>query len=183
MHQREYKILEKGFANGLSKYQISNIFKNQDQIGMNPLELIDSYVNQGGVVNSSIKANFYNDCSAVPDPTELNSREKNLLILDDCLLEKQSKAESYYTRGRHNNCDTFYISQNYFRLPRQTRMLISSCCSHKTRKIWCIFMLIIVQILTSKNLKNFVKVFGVNNMILLQSILQVINTMANTEKI
>jgi hypothetical protein len=36
------------------------------------------------------------------------------------LLEKQNKAEAYYTRGRHNNCDTFYISQNYFRLPRQT---------------------------------------------------------------
>ena len=35
-------------------------------------------------------------------------------------MEKQNKAEAYYTRGRHNNCDTFYISQNYFRLPRHT---------------------------------------------------------------
>ena len=49
------------------------------------------------------------------DPTR-----KNLLILDDCFLGQQSKAEAYYTRGRHNNCDTIYISQNYFRLPRQT---------------------------------------------------------------
>ena len=46
--------------------------------------------------------------------------EKNLLILDDCFLGAQNKAEAYYTRGRHNNCDTFYISQNYFRLSRQT---------------------------------------------------------------
>ena len=30
------------------------------------------------------------------------------------------KAEAYYTRGRHNNCDSFYISQNYFLLPRKT---------------------------------------------------------------
>ena len=42
------------------------------------------------------------------------------MILDDCFLGKQNKAESYYTRGRHNNCDTLYITQNYFRLPRQT---------------------------------------------------------------
>ena len=46
---------------------------------------------------------------------------KNLLILDDCLLEKkQNKAEAYYTRGRHNNCDTIYIAQNYILLPKNT---------------------------------------------------------------
>ena len=36
------------------------------------------------------------------------------------LQGKQNKAEAYYTRGRHNNCDTIYIAQNYFRLPRHT---------------------------------------------------------------
>ena len=50
----------------------------------------------------------------------MNADEKNLLILDDCFLGPQSKAEAYDTRRRHNNCDSFYISQNYFRLPRQT---------------------------------------------------------------
>ena len=43
-----------------------------------------------------------------------------MLILEDCSLGPQNKAEAYYTSGRHNNCDTFDISQNYFRLPRQT---------------------------------------------------------------
>ena len=56
----------------------------------------------------------------IPDPTELSVDEKNLLILDDCFLGPQNKAEAYYTRGRQNNCDTFYISQSYFRLPRHT---------------------------------------------------------------
>ena len=36
------------------------------------------------------------------------------------MLERQNKCESYYTRGRHSNVDCFYLSQNYFRLPRQT---------------------------------------------------------------
>ena len=54
------------------------------------------------------------------DPSEWDVVEKNSLILDGCFLGPQNKAETYYTRGRHNNCDSFYIWQNYFRLPRQT---------------------------------------------------------------
>ena len=123
LHQREYKILKRGLESGLSKKQITNIFDNQDEISktMDPEKLIQVYIDQDGTPKGNIKANFYGHCfSQIPDPTELNEHEKNLLILDDCLLEKQTKAEAYYTRGRHNNCDTFYISQNYFRLPRQT---------------------------------------------------------------
>ena len=44
--------------------------------------------------------------------------QKNLLLLTDCFLGKPNIPEAYYTRGRHNNCDTIYIAQNYFRLPR-----------------------------------------------------------------
>ena len=51
---------------------------------------------------------------------KLNPGTKNLLVLDDCFLGKQNKSEAYYTRGRQNNCDTIFLSQNYFRLPRQT---------------------------------------------------------------
>ena len=119
LHQREYKIIRKGFENGLSKQQLTNLFQNKNEI-KDPLKLIDDYIQQGGIASGSIKANFFDDCTKIPDPSELNVNDKNILILDDCLLEKQNKAESYYTRGRHNNCDTFYISQNYFRLPRQT---------------------------------------------------------------
>ena len=56
----------------------------------------------------------------MPDPRELNSEDKNLMIFDDLLLERQNKCESYYIRGRHSNVNCFYLSQNYFKLPRQT---------------------------------------------------------------
>ena len=56
----------------------------------------------------------------IPDPSELDPQTKNLLVLDDCFLGRQNKAESYYTRGRHNNCDTIFLSQNYFRLNRSS---------------------------------------------------------------
>ena len=120
LHQQEYQILKKGFEISLTKQQINNIFRNQkefDKVKMNPLDVIDQYT---GAKKGDIKAEFYGDCGMIPDPAELNSNEKNLLILDDCFLGPQSKAEAYYTRGRQNNCQTIYISQSYFRLPRHS---------------------------------------------------------------
>ena len=69
---------------------------------------------------SNIKCQFYESDSDVADPKELNTDEKNLMVFDDLLLEKQNKCEAYYTRGRHSGVDCFYLAQNYFKLPRQT---------------------------------------------------------------
>ena len=119
LHQREYTILKKGLDNNLSKEQIANIFRNQDDIN-SPVELIQEYIDSGGETKGGIVGTFYNDCKLIPDPSELNSEDKNLMVFDDCLLEKENKANLYYTRGRHSNVDTFLLSQSYFRLDRQT---------------------------------------------------------------
>ena len=116
LHQHEYKVLRKGFEGCLSKQQISNVFNSQEVLD-SPLIPIENY---SDVRNGKIRAHFYDDCQNIPDPSALDPTQKNLLLLDDCFLGKQNKAEAYYTRGRHNNCDTIYIAQNYFRLPRQT---------------------------------------------------------------
>ena len=120
LHQKEYQILKRGFESGLNKTQVSNIFLNQEvftKINLSPLDAIDDY---DGKRDNTVKVEFFSDCTQIPDPATLNVDDKNLLILDDCYLGRQNKIEAYYSRGRHNNCDTFYISQNYFRLPRQT---------------------------------------------------------------
>ena len=69
---------------------------------------------------SDVECKFYKTAEDVPDPRELSSVEKNLMVFDDLLLEKQNTCESYYVRGRHRNVDCFYLAQNYFKLPRQT---------------------------------------------------------------
>ncbi len=119
LHQREYVILKKGLEAELSKDQVANLFHNQKDIS-SPTELIDDYIKDGGVRKGGIHAEFYDNCTLIPDPSSLNEQVKNLMIFDDCILENQNKAQSYYTRGRHSNCDCFYISQNYFKLDRQT---------------------------------------------------------------
>ena len=120
LHQSEYQIIKTGFEHGLSKEQIANVFRNQEQLleaGISPFRAIAEYT---GPKDSNITPNFFTNCKLIPDPSELDPEKKNLLILDDCYLGKQNKAEAYYSRGRHNNCDTIFLSQNYFRLPRQT---------------------------------------------------------------
>ena len=68
----------------------------------------------------NIRSQFLTDVERIPDPSQQDPNRKNLLVLDDIMLGPQNSAESYYCRGRHNAVDVIYISQSYFRLPRQT---------------------------------------------------------------
>jgi hypothetical protein len=119
LHQTEYIILKKGLESGLSKEQVGNLFHNQHSI-KSPVELIENYLLNGGTPKGGITAEFYDDCKLIPDPSSLNEEDKNLMIFDDCILEKQNKCQKYFTRGRHSNCNCWYISQNYFTLDRRT---------------------------------------------------------------
>ena len=119
LHQPEYRIIKAAFEKKLSKDQIRVIFERQDEINASggPEKVIADY---DDICKGKIKAQFFSKSSDVPDPADLNPSEKNLIILDDIMTGPQSKAEDYYTRGRHNNVTVFYIAQSYFRLPRQT---------------------------------------------------------------
>ena len=70
--------------------------------------------------NSQIQVHCFDNYEYVPDPKEIDPNMKTLIVFDDIMLEKQNKVENYYTRGRHNNVDCFYISQNYIKLPKNT---------------------------------------------------------------
>ena len=120
LHQPEYKIMNAAFTKKLSKNQIKGIFEHQNEAMEEggPENVIENV--RENMCKGNINAEFYTDVSQIPDPTEHDPTQKNLLILDDIMLGPQNKAEAYYTRGRHNNFDVFYITQSYFRLPRQT---------------------------------------------------------------
>ena len=109
LHQHEYQIIQAGFEHGLGKEQIANVFQNQIPLleaGISPLKAIQEYT---GPKENNVNASFFTDCELIPDPSELDPNAKNLLILDYCFLGRQNKAEAYYTRGRHNNCDTIFL--------------------------------------------------------------------------
>ena len=70
LHQQEYKILRKGLEGGLSKQQISNVFNSREML-QSPLIAIEKY---SGVRNGEIRADFYDDCQNIPDPSALHKR-------------------------------------------------------------------------------------------------------------
>ena len=51
----------------------------------------------------------------------LNEHENSSAVFDDMLLSKQeSNINLFFTRGRHNNINVYYVSQSYFHLPKST---------------------------------------------------------------
>ena len=58
----------------------------------------------------------------ISDETQpLNEYENSTGVFDDMLLSKQeSNIALFFTRGRHNKIEIYYISQSYFHLPKNT---------------------------------------------------------------
>ena len=118
----EYRILKKAFEENLPKEYILRLFNMRDEIQNSqiPPPIVVQEWAKSIMNKSNIKCNFFETASNVPYPRDLNSEDKNLILFDDLLLETQNKCECYYIGGRHSNVDCFYLSQNYFKLPRQT---------------------------------------------------------------
>ena len=121
LFQPEYHILKKAFEEKLPKEVIIRLFENPNEItnlGIFPILIVEEMAKDIRD-KSDVVCNFYQSAEDVPDPRDLSSEKKNLMVFDDLLLEKNT-CESYYVRGRHSNVDCFYLPQNYFKLPRQT---------------------------------------------------------------
>lgn len=69
------------------------------------------------LLNSGIGYFPYNDNESVIDPTE--AAPNSIMVFDDITCEKHDNIRGYFTRGRHNNVDSFYLGQSYSRIPKQ----------------------------------------------------------------
>jgi hypothetical protein len=55
------------------------------------------------------------DSNSLPLPDQLDKTKKNLIIFDDCVSSRnQILQKEYFTRGRHNSCTVFYLTQRYY---------------------------------------------------------------------
>ena len=110
LFQPEYQLLKKAFEENLPKESILKLFNMRDEI--QDSQIPPSIVLQEWAKTikneSNVKCNSFETASDVPDPRDLKTEDKNLLIFDDLLLEKQNKCERYYIHRRHSNVDCFY---------------------------------------------------------------------------
>ena len=122
LFQPEYRVMKKAFELELPKKDIFKVLENSDKVINSDVD-VNTLLEHWAKANkndSPINAKFFESGDDVCDPKDLDPNDKNLMVFDDLLLEKQNACERYYVRGRHSNVDCFYLSQNYFKLPRQT---------------------------------------------------------------
>ena len=46
--------------------------------------------------------------------------EDCIIVFDDMFDSNQKLIDPFFTRGRHRNCDVYYLSQSYFDLPKRS---------------------------------------------------------------
>ena len=64
-----------------------------------------------------------NDIEDIVSIDDLDDTQQNLIIIDDFVTEKNQKCiADLFVRGRHKNASVIYISQSYFRTPRDIRL-------------------------------------------------------------
>ena len=91
-------IPKKAFEEKLPKELFIRLFENQNEItvlGISTISVVEKMANEIRD-KSDTEYNLYQSAEDVPDPRELNSQKKNLLVFGDLLLEKQNTRESYY---------------------------------------------------------------------------------------
>jgi len=95
LFQPEYRILKKAFAEQLHKKSILRLFDNQNeimQLNLSPVILLEE-MSKHQKYKSNIQCKFLENASDVPDPRSLSPEKKNLMVLDDLLLESRKSAK------------------------------------------------------------------------------------------
>ena len=65
--------------------------------------------------------NQYPNCKTSNEIKPINKYKGSVVIFDDMLGAKNSsQIDEFFTRGRHEYLDVYYISQSYFALPRES---------------------------------------------------------------
>lgn len=59
----------------------------------------------------------FDDNSNVISPKD--AKPNSIMIFDDIACEKHNNIREYFTMGRHNKIDVFYLGQTYSRIPKQ----------------------------------------------------------------
>ena len=70
---------------------------------------------------------FHSSNEEIKPISEMEDRNQKVVIFDDYVCEKnQGDIINYFIQGRHKNCCVIYLSQSYYKTPKD----ITLNCSH-----------------------------------------------------
>ena len=88
LFQPEYYILKKAYEEKLPKEVIKRLIKNQNEItdlGISPITIVEEMAKEIRD-KSDVECNFYQSSEDVPDPRDLSSEKKNLIVFDGVII-------------------------------------------------------------------------------------------------
>ena len=85
------------------------------------LKVLEKIDNQRPIHIITRSPNQYPNYKTNNEIKPINKYKGSVVIFDDMLGAKNSsQIDEFFTRGRHEDLDVYYISQSYFALPRQS---------------------------------------------------------------
>ena len=85
------------------------------------LKMLEKIGNKRPIHIITRSPNQYPNYKTSTEIKPINKYKGSVVIFDDMLGAKNSsQIEEFFTRGRHEDLDVYYISQSYFALPRQS---------------------------------------------------------------
>lgn len=89
-----------------------NVYVFSKSLGQPKYKLLECVLN-----NTEIGYFPYSDNEDVPHPNNIKSN--SIMVFDDVACGKQNNIKNYFSMGRHNNIDSFYMCQTYSFIPKQ----------------------------------------------------------------
>ena len=121
--QQEYQFLKHGYDNNLTKESIASILLNQDKFKNIPIPQLMKKYSELHKENGGITVKLTDKINELIPPDKLDKTKKHLIIFDDCITNSNQKnLSAYFNKGRHNSCNSIYLSQSYFDLDRMIRL-------------------------------------------------------------
>ena len=109
---------------------IVSTYENHRQVIIGPsnvgktfymLKLLEKIGDQRPIYIITRSPNQYPNYKTSNEIKPINKYKGSIVIFDDMLGAKNSsQIDEFFTRGRHEDLDVYYISQSYFGLPRQS---------------------------------------------------------------
>ena len=66
---------------------------------------------------------FHSSNEEIMTISEMEDRNQTVVIFDDYICEKnQNDIRNYFIQGRHKNCCVIYLSQSYYKTPKNIRI-------------------------------------------------------------
>ena len=85
------------------------------------LKILEKMDNKRPIHIITRSPNQYPNYKTSTEIKPINNYKGSIVIFDDMLVARNScQIDEFFTRGRHEDLDVYYISQSYFALPRQS---------------------------------------------------------------